>query len=583
MNHALRAVDVSFGRFREEAQIPGIAWGVVHDGSLVHAAGAGTLRLHEARTPDADSIFRIASMTKSFTAGCVLHLRDRGQLGLDDPVRNHVPELTDWDPPAVDTPPVTLRQLLSMSSGLPADDAWADRQLGSRREDLSRLLASKPVFAWTPGTAFEYSNLGYAILGRVIENVTGGGYQEFVGHRLLRPLDLASTTFAQDGVPAARLASGYVRREGNFVLEGSDASGAMAAIGGLWSSVRDLSRWISGFLEAFPARDDPDHDHPLARSTRREMQQVHRMSPTLVHTHALDEAPRVEAGGYGLGLFVRLDPNTGTRIGHPGGLPGFGSHMAWHPATGLGVVALANIRYAPVERVVEEVLTNLVESGAFRAKRPTLRPTAVPLTELVDRLIADWDDDLADEIFGANMDLDVPRDERRREIAGIIDRVGSVSRDATRPMSLSSPTEATWWLRGNRGWARVAIALTPEAHPRLQELTIQAIGDPTPEMNALAWAVLGLTNATGGSIEDLALAEGRRPAAVRRSLVAARVRFGRLALGKAVDGDGASAATFEVSGDHGDGLLMLRRDQTSGRVTHLAIHQRERRAPPEGW
>ena len=583
MNQAFPGVDARFGRLRDEAAIPGMAWGIVRDGRLVHAGGGGTLRLDEDRTPDADSVFRIASMTKSFTAACVLHLRDTGRLGLDDPVRNHVPELTDWHPPAADTPPVTIRQLLSMSSGLPTDDAWADRQLEGPREDLRRHLASQPGFAWPPGTAFEYSNLGYAILGCVIENVTGGTYQEFVGLRLLRPLGMESTTFSQEGVPAARLASGYVRREGNFVQEGADAPGAMAAIGGLSSTVRDLSRWISGFLDAFPARDDPDDNHPLARSTRREMQQVHRMSPTLVHAHGPDESPRVEAGGYGLGLFVRVDPDTGTRIGHPGGLPGFGSHMAWHPATGLGVIALANARYAPVEPVVDELLTDLLASGAVRVRRPSFRPAALPLTALVDRLIIDWDDDLADEIFGSNMDLDVPRDERRREIAGIIEQVGSLSRDATRPMSSRSPTEATWWLRGDRGWARVFIALTPEASPRLQELTIQAIGDPTPAMKVLAMAVLGMTNANGGTIEDLALGEELRPASVRRSLVAARARFGRLGLGKPVAGDGASRATFEVSGDRGDGLLLLQVDQASDRVTHLAIQERERHAPPEGW
>ncbi len=147
----LPSLDARFERLAREAAVPGVAWGVVRDGLLVHSGGAGTIRDGEDRPPDADSVYRIASMTKSFTAATVLLLRDEGRLRLDDPVADHVPALADWAPPTADSPPVTIRDLLTMSSGLPTDDPWGDRQQGLALDAFDRLLADGPSFAWPPG------------------------------------------------------------------------------------------------------------------------------------------------------------------------------------------------------------------------------------------------------------------------------------------------------------------------------------------------------------------------------------------------------------------------------------------------
>ena len=125
----LAAIDAVFDRFSARAVVPGFAWGIVADGALVHAGGSGTRRVGEDLRPDDDSVFRIASMTKSFTAATVLLLRDDGLLGLDDPVPRHVPDV-DLRGPTADAPPITIRHLLTMSAGLPTDDPWGDRQQG---------------------------------------------------------------------------------------------------------------------------------------------------------------------------------------------------------------------------------------------------------------------------------------------------------------------------------------------------------------------------------------------------------------------------------------------------------------------
>ena len=146
----LPSLDARFERLAREAAVPGVAWGVVRDGRLDHSGGAGTIRDGEDRPPNTDTVYRIASMTKSFTAATVLLLRDEGRLRLDDPVADHVPALADWAPPTTDSVPVTIRDLLTMSSGLPTDDPWGDRQQGLALDAFDRLLADGPSFAWPP-------------------------------------------------------------------------------------------------------------------------------------------------------------------------------------------------------------------------------------------------------------------------------------------------------------------------------------------------------------------------------------------------------------------------------------------------
>src|SRR5829696_5790299 len=255
---ALPALDERFARAQREGRIPGVAWGVVREGQLAHSGGIGTLRDGAAATPDADSVFRIASMTKSFTAAAILLLRDEGRLRLDDPAAEHVPQLRGWTGPTADSAPITIRQLLTMSAGFPTDDPWGDRQQSLPLEALDQLLAAAPTFAWPPGTQFEYSNLGYAILGRVVTAAGGAEYREVIGERLLAPLGMTSTAFGEEDLEGVHVAHGYMRHGEALVREGTDPYGAFASMGGLYASVRDLATWVGGFLDAFPARDDPE-------------------------------------------------------------------------------------------------------------------------------------------------------------------------------------------------------------------------------------------------------------------------------------------------------------------------------------
>ncbi|MGZ5297936.1 MAG: serine hydrolase domain-containing protein, partial [Actinomycetota bacterium] len=206
-------VDRLVDAFVAREPVPGVAYGVIVDGELVHTRGVGTTNTATETPPDADTVFRIASMTKSFTAATVLLLRDEGHLRLDDPAADHVPELQGQRASHPGAPPVTLRHLLSMSAGLPGDDPWGDRQQSLDAGGFTEFLERGQSYAWMPGTAFEYSNLGYAILGRVIANVTGQEYRDVVRSRLLEPMGMTSSGYEAGGFPAERLATGYVRRD----------------------------------------------------------------------------------------------------------------------------------------------------------------------------------------------------------------------------------------------------------------------------------------------------------------------------------------------------------------------------------
>ncbi len=234
---------------------PGLVYGIVAGGSLVHARGLGERRLG-GPPPDTDTVFRIASMTKSFTAAAVLALRDDGALALEDLAADFVPELREISPATADSPGISIRHLLTMTAGFPTDDPWGDRQQGLPSGEFARFLAGGVRFAWAPGTRFEYANLGYAILGRVIAAASGAGYPDFVRSRLLRPLGMTVTGFEAAEFSEAQLAGGYRRGPGGWEELVPDPAGAFAPMGGIFSTVSDLSRWLGGFAAAFPPGEE---------------------------------------------------------------------------------------------------------------------------------------------------------------------------------------------------------------------------------------------------------------------------------------------------------------------------------------
>lgn len=445
----------------------GIVLGIMRDGQLIETHAAGTTHLGRVAAPDASSVFRIASMTKSFTAASVMLLRERGLLRLDDPVAGHLPWLPDAE--------ITVRDLLTMHAGYPTDDPWGDRHEPTSLADFDALIAAGVRRTRPVRSGFEYSNLSYALLGRVIATVTGREYTEFVTTELLRPLGMTDTAFDYRDVDADRLVQGYHDPRGEFVPEAPVLPGAFSPMGGLHSSVRDLVRWMSGLLGAWHGNSA----HPLSIEARREMQMPHNFARMAVRTHD-DGTADASSLSYGYGLLVEEHSRRGRFVLHSGGYPGFGSHMRWHPETGLGVVALSNRTYAAPVALCEDVLGGLVD-------------TATPLVRVVDRLwsetraamdvaeqlLHEWDDAVADQWFAHNMDPDQPRDERRRLAAAL----GDVARTATRDdstLTSRSAAHANWKVRGPDGSVTIELLLSPDPQPRIQYLEFSRADELLP-------------------------------------------------------------------------------------------------------
>jgi len=574
---ALQALDEIADRTFAAWNVPGLVYAVVRDGRLVHGRGLGTLRVGEDSTPTTASVFRIASMTKSFTAATVLVLRDEGRLRLDDEIAAYVPELASVALPTRDSPPITIRHLLTMTAGFPTDDPWGDRQQGLDLGEFSRLLRGGLSFAWAPGTRFEYSNLGYGILGRLITNVAGQEYREVVRERLLAPLGMDSSGYLAEEVDPERLARGYVWRDGRFVDEPMDGYGALASMGGMFTTVDDLVRWVAGFQDAWPPRDEPEGGHPLSRSTRREMQQPMVPADLRLSAIAADAMPDVESLHYGFGMFQIDDVRFGRIVGHAGGYPGFGSHMRWHPASGLGVIALANGRYAPASLLAKELMGVLLLAEVAEPRRTRPNAATRAARAVVEDLIAAWDDGRAADLFAMNLELDEPLDSRQAFLETIRERHGRLTPDPDAPGQSLSGFHQVWWLRGERGGrVRVEILLTPEATPKLQTFAITSIPEPPEALRRAAEELVGAINGgahPGGADwpADLAIGADVDLDAARRQLRAAEARFGPVELGPAVEGDGDRKATFRLHGARGHLELALTYDPDARCVSTIAI------------
>jgi len=194
-------VDRIFADYALDSHIPGLVYGIVANGRLIHVRGFGVQDLEFNRPVTPNTLFRIASMTKAFTALTVLTLRDSGKLQLDALAETYIPELRGWRYPTKDSSRIRVRDLLNHTAGFVTDDPWGDRQTPMPEAEFSRLLREGVPFARPPATAMEYSNLGFALLGRVITNVSGHPYAETITHSLLQPLGMESSGFVADAAP----------------------------------------------------------------------------------------------------------------------------------------------------------------------------------------------------------------------------------------------------------------------------------------------------------------------------------------------------------------------------------------------
>ena len=466
---AFPEVDRLMRDFVTRGNVPGAAWGIIVDGRVVHVAVHGLREVTTSAPVDTSTVFRIASMSKSFAALSILQLRDAGRLSLEDPAERYVPELRTLKYPTSDSPKITIRHLLSHSEGFPEDNPWGDQQLSATDAQLSAMIRKGIPFSTAPGTAYEYSNFGFAILGRIVANVSGMPYPRYLQQRILKPLGMTSTTLQASEVPASRLAHGYRRQDGQWLEEPQLPDGAFGPMGGMLTSIADLGRWVALMLDAFPPRDGVER-YPVKRSSVREMQQVTRYNGATAVRNA-DGSLALSAGGYGYGLGIRQNCLFGVSVSHSGGLPGFGSQMRWLPELGVGIVALGSLTYTGWGTVIEQSLAAMARTGAMTPREPQPAPVLLHRREQVSRLVAQWSDPLADSLAAMNLYLDESKPRRQAALARLKETVGEDCRNEGAFVA-ENALRGRWRMRCARGDLRVTITLAPTEPATVQFLDV---------------------------------------------------------------------------------------------------------------
>lgn len=431
---------------------------------------------------DEDAPFRIASCTKSFTALSLLALRRAGRLRLDDPVREHVPELTLDTPTG--WPELRLIHLLGMSGGLATDNPWGDRQESCSRAELLGWLSGGVRLIFPPGAAYEYSNLGYAVLGEVIARASGREYREFVTEEIIRPMGLTRTRFAAQELEA--VVAGY-HREPPYIGVGSGWSpqpqpgpGAFSAIGGLYSTVRDLARWAELFL----LREAPAG----AVFGSAELLEAQQTITPIGCAPAPAPLTGTIVGGYGAGLRIESSESFGKLVSHAGGYPGFTAYMCWHERSGYAVIASANGSHSTAPAMARQVMFDLIAAapgepdGAEPVEVwPETRAAVDKLTAAVSALEASGRDpnpeasELAD-LFAMNVDLDFPVHLRMARLRDALVTLGAATTASAGPLAtFERPSRARWELRHEKGRLELQLEMTPVRPFRVQTFSAVAL------------------------------------------------------------------------------------------------------------
>jgi CubicO group peptidase (beta-lactamase class C family) len=486
LEKAFPEIDRLFQEYAASAHVPGAAWGIVIDGELAHTGVTGYRDVPSKAPVTPDSVFRIASMTKSFTAIAILKLRDEGKLSLDDPAEKYVPEMTSLVYPTSDSPRLTIRHLLSHAEGFPEDNPWGDQQLADTDEQLSAMIKGGIPFSNAPGVAYEYSNFGFAILGRVVANVSGGtlpptvAYTQYVTENVLKPLGMTSTTLEPSRVPADRLAHGYRWEDNQWKNEPLLANGSFGSMGGMLTTLSDLGRYVGAFLAAWPPRDGPETP-PIKRSSLREMQQVSR--PAAASVSKSGAGVQLSSGGYGYGLRISQNCQFPAIVAHGGGLPGFGTQMRWLPEYGVGLIAFGNKTYTSWPSTFDAALDALARTGGLQPRAMEPSPALVSARDDVAKLIVKWDDAAADRVAAVNLFLDQSKDRRRAAIEELRAQVGACAAGSGFD-HVENALRGDWTMTCDRGRLKVAITLAPTMPPKVQSLSVASAPAVNPPASA---------------------------------------------------------------------------------------------------
>ena len=357
--------------------LPGMAVAVVRDQELLWSRGFGLADVERGIRATPGTRYRVGSVTKLFTATAVMQLRDEGKLDLDDTVKRHLPWFALAGEGGSPPPDLTIRQLLSHTSGLPREAAFAYWDtlefppIALVREGLLRQST-----ALEPETQWKYSNLAMTLAGEIVAAVSGLPYPRYVERRILEPLGMASTIV--DGIAPhdPRLARGYGRRFPRAPRQPREIGdiGGLVPAGNMASTVEDLARFAM-----LQFRAAPPSEHPvLCGTTLREMHRIHWLEPGW-------------QAGWGLGFRIYREEGR-TCMGHGGLVPGHAAEVRILPVEKLAIIVLSNAEDTwPFAYAQRAALLLLPALAAMAAGKPSAEPDPA-LARYVGRYRNEWAD-----------------------------------------------------------------------------------------------------------------------------------------------------------------------------------------------
>lgn len=361
---ALKVLDAWIAATVADREQPGLSIGIVYDQDLIWAKGYGFADLAKKTPAGPTTAYRIASISKLFTATAIMQLRDAGKLQLDDPVAKYLPWFKIKNA-HTQGPVITVRHLITHTSGMPRElpiSYWNDANFPPRDEMIRLLAEQETVFA--AETEWKYSNLAYAIAGEVVQAVSGEPYAQYVERHLLAPLGMTATRVLP-AADSAGLATGYGRRVpgAGRSVEGFVDTRGLTPAANLASTVEDLAKFASLQLRDGAAGGA----QVLKGATLREMHRIQWLRPDW-------------QSGQGLGFAIRR-VGSQVRVGHGGSVPGHRTHIEIAPATKIGVIVLTNANDGDPLRYVNQAFTIVGPAIARATERARVAPTPDPSWE----------------------------------------------------------------------------------------------------------------------------------------------------------------------------------------------------------
>ena len=313
---ALQGLDQTLAGEVGKRGFPGLAVAVIHDQAPLWLRSYGQADIAAGIAVTENTQFRVASITKLFTALASMQLRDAGLLNLDDPVQKH---LTTFHLAGVPHPTITIRELLLQLGGLPREPlgtSWQDRVMPTREQMMADLDRQEPAIP--PETLWKYSNLGYAILGQLVKAVSDERFEDYVLRHIAQPLGMTHTLVnPPEDMKGIAVGYGYRQADGTRAPRAFMRMGGMFGAAGLISTAADLGRFAAFFLS------EADSE-VLSVESRREMLRVQAMLPDW-------------SGGQGLGFEIRRIGGQ-SRIGHAGRGAGYAGRLDIDPVSKLAVI-----------------------------------------------------------------------------------------------------------------------------------------------------------------------------------------------------------------------------------------------------